>query len=475
MPEDPVTQDEVVYFSSKKAEEVGFEKFARRQAQLQGIHVLVLDHMRIRGGLSGEDSETIGRICAHVTDLDLSSNLFESLDQVLQLIAHFPKLSSLTLDGNRVSVNTGAAIARQFNNIKSIGLSETYFSWSELAHATRSFPGLLSLSAERNGFSYLDSQELPPNLRHLVLSDNPFAALTDTAALDKCPHIESVTLKRCSIRSMTTSCEGPLSQTIHSIDLSFNEISSWSFFNTLPEFYPRLRHLQVSGNPLYANLTSAEGKPLTPEDGYMLTIARLPELESLNYSKITEKERLNAETYYLGQIAAELSHADPEQRDEVLRKHPRWRPLCEEYGEPAIRQSPRVDEIDPNSLAARLVCFTFVLDPAVTPQYRTRTWLEEVPKSFNIYSLLGIVGKRLGIVPLQLRLVWETGERDPVGKDRGYTGPEWWDSSDEEEDDELRNSDAFVAREVELVAGTRPIGTYFEGREARVRVELKYR
>lgn len=99
------------------------------------------------------------------------------------------------------------------------------------------------------------------------------------------------------------------------------------------------------------------------------------------------------------------------------------------------------------------------------------TWSVKIPKAFNIYSVLGMVGKRLNVMPLELRLIWETGERDPVALSEGQEGIEEWDSDEEEETDESKNEANSVAREVELAAGTRTLGTYIEGREARVRVE----
>lgn len=100
-------------------------------------------------------------------------------------------------------------------------------------------------------------------------------------------------------------------------------------------------------------------------------------------------------------------------------------------------------------------------------------WQVKIPKSFNVYSVLGMVGKRLSVMPLELRLIWETGERDPIGLNQDQTGIEEWDSDEEEDGDEIKIDENSVAREVELVAGTRTLGTYIEGREARVRIERK--
>lgn len=85
---------------------------------------------------------------------------------------------------------------------------------------------------------------------------------------------------------------------------------------------------------------------------------------------------------------------------------------------------------------------------------------------------MGMLGKRLGVMPTLVRLAWETGERDPLGHGGNSEGLTGWDS--DEAESELDEPQTYsVAREVELVASTRTLGTYIEGREARVRVERR--
>lgn len=179
MPEDAGTGGEMVYFSTKQAEEVGFEKFSERQARLQGIHVLVLDHMGIR--FHGEDREVITELCSDITDLDLSSNLFESLGEIVELAVLFPKLTHLTLDGNRFSVpdECGDAALQELPGVRSLGLSDTSLSWAEVAEVASIAPSMTTLSAARNGLSQLPSDVLPRSLANIVLSDNNFGSLFD--------------------------------------------------------------------------------------------------------------------------------------------------------------------------------------------------------------------------------------------------------------------------------------------------------
>ncbi|KAK5164970.1 uncharacterized protein LTR77_009635 [Saxophila tyrrhenica] len=472
MPDDHhATSSGTVYFSGKQAEEVGFDKFQQRQAKLQGIHVLVLNHMRIQHQrINPSDNAEIAHICADITELDLSANLFESYEEICDLCLQFPKLRTLTLDGNRFSLR-GNPLRYRIETIKTLGLSRTLAEDAAVNVLLNfAFPNVTTLSLAGNEYSIPLKLRIPSKVEVLDLSDNTFAVLSDLSFLSG-SGLRTLLLKRNSISSFTT-LGIDFKLQVEELDLSYNVISTFDFFNNITESsFPNLHHLRVTGNPVYQSLVSADGKPLTSEDGYMLTVARLPQLQCLNHSKITEKERLNAETYYLGQIAIELANAPEGQEGKVIAQHPRSQELCAEYGEPVIQRKTKKDAIDPNTLAARLTSVTFHLADHFLPEARERSWTADVPKSFAMYAVFGLVGKRLNQMPLTLRLVLETNERDPVGLQDRYGGPEWWDSSDDEA--EVKQDDEWMKREVELTAGTRALTTYVEGNTAIVRAEAK--
>ncbi|TKA82906.1 hypothetical protein B0A55_01163 [Friedmanniomyces simplex] len=475
---------EAIYFSTKQAEEVGFDKFARRQAELRGIHVLVLDRMRIRHRANDPDVDAIGSVCKEITELDIGGNFFETLGEVYDLCRRLPKLRSLTLDGNRFSVEDMLQIRKgSSTSIRTLSLSNVLLDWgAELVPLLQHhFSGVQTLAATNNEWSVAsDAGGLPPGLKTLDLSNNDYTALADLSSV-ACSSVETLVLKNCTIATIVNTASTnlrPVFRSVQELDVRHNKVAVWNFFDQLPASFPSIKHLRTTGNPLYSNLRSHDGKALAAEDGYMLTIARLPSLETLNYSKITDKDRLNADTYYLGLIAAEISAASTDVgAADVRERHPRFGALCEKYGEPTItRKTIRADgEIDPDSLAARLVRVMF--------SSGTLVWTEELPKSLSIYALLGNVSKKLGVLPLRLRLVLETDERDPVSSGpAAYEGPDWWCSDSDDEDaesqDTLRAKEAqgqnlWAMREVEMRAGTRALGTYVEGADARVRVEAR--
>lgn len=231
----------------------------------------------------------------------------------------------------------------------------------------------------------------------------------------------------------------------------------------------------------------------------MLSLARIPGLTSLNHTRITTKERTNAELYYLSQIAKELGSTDGtiEQETAALSLHPRWKTLCEIHGEPTIvRKEVGSASTDPNSLAGRLVTLTLQLHLEARKS-STNTTLT-VPRTVSVYRLKSLIGTKVSVLPSRLKLIWETGEWDPVGrKVKGKRARGWVandESSEEDEDDDrfsVGESDdendengrvedlegegmgSWVKREVELEDGSRVLGSWVEGKEAVVRVETR--
>lgn len=204
----------------------------------------------------------------------------------------------------------------------------------------------------------------------------------------------------------------------------------------------------------------------------MFTIARISSLQSLNFIPITPSDRANAEMFYLSRIAKDLASVPESAEESVISQHPRYADLCKIYGEPDII---RREEVNPAFLEARLVSVTFYH----VKQDARRT--SRIPKSFDVYSVKGVAGKLFGLRPLGLRLIWETGEWDPVA---GYYEGDGDSSEDEMEADEVADvhmateegetegkPGRWVKREVELRDGPRQLGYCVDGLDVTIRVE----
>ena len=351
-----------------------------------------------------------------------------------------------------------------FANVKTLKLENNLLPWDELARITHLFSTLSIFSASSNLYSALMSHSLNPTIIDLTLEDNLITSLSALEPVTKLPNLQRLILKSNKISEITTpgSPMPVFSTTLTEVDLSFNEISNWLFIEQLAHIVPGLKSLRVSHNPLYDTLQAPDGRALTADDGYMLTLARLGNLTTLNHSPINAKERLNAESYYLSLIAREVQFAPEHLREQILESHPRYKWLCDEYGEPDIQRSK--DAVNPNSLAARLLRIKFYLATS-----KTNTYEAEIPMSYTAYTVLGIVGKHYGVKPMKCRLIWETGDWMSVRKTTTNIIEEDWDSDDSEAEIGMER----VMREVEIMPGTRSVGTWIDGREASVRVEVR--
>ncbi|KAF1943248.1 hypothetical protein EJ02DRAFT_421466 [Clathrospora elynae] len=465
-----------IKFSGKVAEEVGFDKIRRQLAQLSELKIVILDGLcmwrpEARGGgwLEGGEKCDVGDACPKAVELDLSRNLFEEWREVAGICEQLGELRSLRVDGTRFR-DTSLTDAEQerclkaFAGIKSLKLEENLLHWEVLAKLTHLFPTLSTFSASSNLYTVLTAQTLNPMITDLTLEDNLIKSLSDLESLTKLPNLQRLILKSNKISEITHArASMPVfSPTVREVDLSFNEISTWTFIEQLAHVFPGLQSLRVSHNPLYEALQAPDGRALTADDGYMLTLARLGNLKTLNHSPVNEKERLNAETYYLSMIAKEAQFAPANLEEQILKSHPRYEWLCEEYGKPDVQRSNNA--VNPNSLAARLIRIHFYLGTS-----KSHTFETEIPMSSTAYTVLGIVGKHFNIKPMKCRLICETGDWMSARKTMIDMGDEDWDSDDSEAEIGMER----IMREVEIVPGTRSIGTWIDGTEATVRVEVK--
>ncbi|KAI4947535.1 hypothetical protein J4E91_006355 [Alternaria rosae] len=473
----PVQQKQKpVQFNGKPAEEIGFDKIRRQLAQLGELKIIILDGLcmqrpeaRGEGWLKGGEMSDVKEACPKAIELDLSRNLFEEWREVAAICEQLPGLRSLRVDGIRlrdtsVSEPERARCLDAFKGITSLKLEDNLLPWADLALLTHLFPSVTTFSASSNLYTSLTDHALNSTITDLTLEDNHLTSLSSLACITALPNLHRLILKSNKISEITSSGASipVFSTTVREVDLSFNEISTWAFVEKLIHVFPGLQSLRVSQNPLYQSLQAPDGRNLTADDGYMLTLARLGQLKTLNHSPINEKERLNAESYYLSMIAKEVQFAPENLREQILKSHPRYEWLCEEYGEPDVQRS--VNAVNPNSLAARLLCIKFYLATSTDTVFET-----EIPMSGTAYTVLGIVGKHFGVKPMKCRLVWETGDWMSVRKSATDIVDDDWDSEDSEAEMGMER----VMREVEIVPGTRSIGTWIDGTEATVRVEVK--
>ncbi|KAK3341231.1 hypothetical protein B0T25DRAFT_573635 [Lasiosphaeria hispida] len=510
---DPAAEDrpephKQIVISGKVAQEIGFDKIRREQAQLAELKIIILDGSRVAyASHPSGDQQSISQVCPKVTELDLSRNLFNRFGTVVEICSELGGLNALRVRGNRfqdIPQDKGLDSAdRVFRGTKELAIDETLLEWPEICHLASKFVSLNALFSSANQLSVLSPIPPAPFTSTLVsahLEFNEFTSVADLAPLASITSLRNLHLKANQISTIvppSSSAKPPVfTSNLHYLDVSYNQVASWSFVDSLAGSFPGLTSLRFAHNPIYDNPDlDNHGQAAAPSSGnktatntdesYMLMLARLPTLKTLNFSAITPADRANAEMFYLSRIARQLAAVPEAEEAGVLARHRRWAELCSIYGEPSVV---RQRELDPNFLEARLIGVQFYLAQDVGGEMvvmATRT--TKIPKSFDIYTVKGIAGKLFGLPPLRIKLVWETGEWDPVA---GFD-EEAGDSSDEEElEAELerkgeegrfgeetsqvgRRGGRWVKRETELKDGPRQFGYCVDGLEVKIRLEMR--
>lgn len=310
---------------------------------------------------------------------------------------------------------------------------------------------------------------------------------------------------------------------LNTLNLSRNQIRSYAFIDDIPEILPNLTALQISHNPINEVSASTYESPpsIQPHTSFYLTLARIPQLKSLNYTIITPRDREEGEIYYLAMAEKDIKPglesipSQPGYLEEAIsswhKRYPRYDELCEKYDRDSIfakylstaststNGAPVMPIYPPSSLRARLIKTTFYIHPSSPSGPAPPSITHSIPRTIDIYTLKGWVARQFRspsttLQPLQFRLIYESPELDPVREDTG--DPEDWErwgdwdvdavgdgqvqlSSDEAVDGKwidgflLRDGRKWRRREIELLDGWREWGFWLEEgvREATVRVE----
>ncbi|KAM5459932.1 hypothetical protein McanCB49686_000968 [Microsporum canis] len=468
-----------IEISGKVVEEIGFDEIRKQLAALHELRIIILDGLRINGVLAGpavsdereEELERIKKTCPKVMELDLSRNLLRRWYEIVDICAQLPQLKILKLNGNFFEDVESCSVDIISRTASSLFLNSTLMSWKEIAMVSSKFPSLTSLSLENNQLSST-SAALSAMIQELSLEFNDFESLDCLHHLTALRNLRRLCLRGNKISKIYSSTPSGLvfSPTLDFVDISLNQIPSWSFLNALQAVFPGLTSLRISDNPLYdmppapTKVTGLPEKRMTVDEAFMLTLSRLSNLKLLNYGKITPLDRLNGELYYLSLIRKELLAHPQSMEQDILNSHPRYKELCKIYDTPEIQRTAKDDPsngIDPRSLAAQLIKFKFHLaDPSNVGQKRSIYEFEkEIPKSFDVYHIKAIVARRFSLPALRFKLIWESDEWDPVIK--GTAEEDEWDSEEEEEDSQpenaidSKNGKEFIRREEELIDSTR--------------------
>lgn len=85
-----------IVISGKVAEEIGFDKISRQQAQLSELKIVILDGLRVSSA-SAPGEQPISEVCPKVNELDVSRSLVVDFHEVVHACSHLKALRRLGL------------------------------------------------------------------------------------------------------------------------------------------------------------------------------------------------------------------------------------------------------------------------------------------------------------------------------------------------------------------------------------------
>jgi hypothetical protein len=92
---DALVQQKEIEISGKTVYEVGFDKIRAQLAQLHELKIVLVDGMRIVKAET--EDRRIRDVCPKIVELDLSRNLFQTLEEIVNICAELDNLRSLRL------------------------------------------------------------------------------------------------------------------------------------------------------------------------------------------------------------------------------------------------------------------------------------------------------------------------------------------------------------------------------------------
>uniref|UniRef100_H3AXL1 Tubulin-specific chaperone E n=1 Tax=Latimeria chalumnae TaxID=7897 RepID=H3AXL1_LATCH len=462
--DDEDKQEAGLVIGKKAVELVGFETIKAKQSQFNQLKDVSLRECAVsHAGLQNE----IRLKCPHIVSLDLSKNLFSSLETVADITCQLTELKTLNLSENRLKTPVDhVSLADAFANLEVLAINcigatftenlinltclaeESDFSklvsvseflivdgglllkgqcvisnynfigklmWmyrAKVLQCARMWPVLEQLYLSSNAIMFLDRPvDVMQSLTLLDLSNNPLADGNRLLKIAYLPKLEQLVLSNTGISTVHFDDVGPGCKTemfskLKHLVVDNNKITQWCFMNEL-EKLKSLQQLNCMKNPLMKTEKN-------PETVRQLIIAKIGQLEVLNKSKIFPDERRGAELDYRKKFGKDWQkaggHWDSKENrlsEEFTANHPRYQLLLQKYGVP---EEGELKEQQPFALRNQLLTLT-IKSPDKTDQKPIE---RKLPDSMTIQKVKGLLCRLFKVPGSELKLSYISAKREAI-------------------------------------------------------------
>ncbi|XP_059141817.1 tubulin-specific chaperone E-like isoform X2 [Physella acuta] len=324
------------FLNQTKVEMVGAKKINQQQSQFNRLKKISMFDMKVySGGPPGE----LGKTCPNITDLDISTNLISSWENVAEIAGHLPFLKELNVSDNRLIIpKDPSSLACNFSKLRNATMNQMNLSWKEVLTCCSMFPCLEELHVSFNQIASLsDATHVLKGLRILDLMTNQISDWGEVLKLGNLPMLDTLIISENQIKSIYFPSCLPTDKTSHfkqlkALIIKRNEILEWSSIDELNKLQ-HLEDIQIAENPIL--------KTFTYETVRQLLIAKISGLKLISRTPISFEERKGAEIDYLKRFGTEwkaeggsVDKSKNNPSNQFIANHPRYQAIADKWGAP---------------------------------------------------------------------------------------------------------------------------------------------
>jgi hypothetical protein len=276
----------------------------------------------------------------HIKDIDLAGNLLGNWTVALKILNQFPLVENFSLAHNairNINLNDEYTQLARFDRMTVLNLNNCRItSFETVQWVAQSMPGLESLCVANSDLSDIEQfDSFPGNVYFQKLKSLDFSNCrfnTWTSQVDKfetLPLLEQLSLDDNPISSIPIDAgSSEKFSCLQALQLSGTAVSSWMNIEGINSF-PEIKSLRLKNTPLT--------EPLGQGEVRAVCIARFPNLQYVNASSISTKERVEAERRYVT-LLTHMIHRSTNECDDgstnkatILTENPKYGELKEKH------------------------------------------------------------------------------------------------------------------------------------------------